>query len=169
MNLLSTIETLIRSKIIIISTTTRYQSILNRIKVGFFHIPARRRRCLETMNTHSTKRYLIIFDSSQPPGYGGNYYRFQEWFTHFFVLSFLFLLYQKLPPIIWVFSRYHQPILCKCGLLLHAWLAKSWKLGLIHLFSRIKIVRGHYKFCLMCFYGLFLLRSEILQWKKSSI
>lgn len=132
---------------------TRYQSILNRIKAGFFHIPTRRRRCLETMNTHSTKRYLIILDSSQPPGCGGNYYRFQEWFTHFFcVLSFLFLLYEKIPPIIWVFSRYHQPILCKCGLLLHAWLAKSWKLSLIHLFSRIKIVRRHYKFCLMCFY-----------------
>lgn len=73
-------------------------------------------------------------------------------YTFFFVLSFLFLLYEKIPPIIWVFSRYHQPILCKCGLLLHAWLAKSWKLSLIHLFSRIKIVRRHYKFCLMCFY-----------------
>lgn len=34
--LISTIETLIRSKIIIISVMTRYQSILNRIKVRFF-------------------------------------------------------------------------------------------------------------------------------------
>lgn len=35
-NLISTIETLIRIKIIIISAMTRYQSILNRIKGRFF-------------------------------------------------------------------------------------------------------------------------------------